>query len=68
VALLVFEFALYAMVLFYLTKVADIAARFGSLSAFLSDGWNLLDLLNVVSGYVLGSQRGEWLWSRVSTW
>jgi len=41
------EFALYAAVLAYLTKVADVAADAGSIRAFLKNGWNILDLLNV---------------------
>jgi len=36
------------MVLFYLTKVADIAAKFANLKTFMSDAWNFLDVLNLV--------------------
>jgi len=46
--LVIFEFLLYAMVLFYLTKVADIAAKFANLKTFMSDAWNFLDVLNLV--------------------
>ena len=49
IALVTIEFMLYAMVLSYLTKVADVAAKYGSLGNFLADGWNVLDVINVFS-------------------
>jgi len=42
-----FEFILYIMIIIYLLRASDEIAKFGSLTGFLGNFWNLVDISNV---------------------
>merc|ERR1712070_684000 len=55
------EFVLYAYVYGFLAQASDEMARLGSLQAFMLDGWNQLDIINVIIFVMVLLVRAAWM-------
>ena len=57
----IFEFVLYFIIIVYLTKASDEIAKHGSFSGYITNFWNLVDIMNVFSFIFVIALRVFWM-------
>jgi len=57
----ILEFILYIMIIIYLTRASDEIAKYGSFSGYITDFWNLVDIMNVFSFICVVAIRVFWM-------